>query len=861
MNAIARSSCGRRTAGLVIAAGGWLVLVTGLLTGRTATGTAEVTAAVAALRDYDYGRPRAPLDALDRLVRSSHADPALRSALELECVRLLESNVNLATTQELCRRLAVIGTVAALPALSRLLEADDVRVVEAGCYALRTQPAPEADAAVRRALDKAAGDRLVALINVVRDRRDAMAEARLAELTRHDDDRVAEAALTALGALASPLAQRTLGEARAGAAPKHGYAATLALLEAGRRLAAGNQPDEARRVFARLTSTNEPAWVRRGALAGQIALGGSEAAGLILGVVREGDDVLVPVAIAGVASVEDPQAIRILAGELDRLDAPAQVLMTDALGRFREPTVVAALARAAAHPEPAVRVAAIRALSRAGDGTTVPTLIPHLASPLPDEARAAATALRALRGEGVTAALLAALPSSASPVRGELIAVLGDRKDPTVVPALLVEARNPDAAVTRAAFRALGPLAGPQQLPQLIDALVNLSAEGARADAERAVAAVAGRMGDTGASADPVVAALEIASSTSAKVSILRVLGAIGTAPAYDVVSAALDDPETALRDAALRTLADWPDARPVPRLLALLDAGMIEPERTIALRGCLRLLAGNSGPGGEPGQRLDGAHRNTGSPGSDAPLYARLMRHASSPADKTLLLSGLAQGRDPETLRLIEAWLEDPAVRGEAALAALSVARALPLVHAEAITRAMRKVANATPDAALRAQASSLIVPPRPDLHLDELKPVRAKSGNGSGSTMAGRNCIGDPLRVQGVTFARGIGEHAKADLEYALEPRFTRFVALVGLDDQVGRYHDIRGSSIVRVYCGDRRMAETPILRGAGAWCGLDFEIPAGATTLRIEVDDAGDGIDFDDVNLVNAGFVMGR
>ncbi|MFO8013681.1 MAG: NPCBM/NEW2 domain-containing protein [Phycisphaerae bacterium] len=148
-----------------------------------------------------------------------------------------------------------------------------------------------------------------------------------------------------------------------------------------------------------------------------------------------------------------------------------------------------------------------------------------------------------------------------------------------------------------------------------------------------------------------------------------------------------------------------------------------------------------------------------------------------------------------------------------------------------------------------------------RPDVYLDTLTPVRAVSGNHDGRTHVNRNCSGAPLRLNGVTYERGIGEHAKADLTYALKPEYRRFVCTVGLDDQVGRHGDVRGSVIVMVLADKRPAFRTPLLQGAGASCNMDIAIPRGAKTLRLVVDDAGDGVGYDDVDFVNAGFMVGE
>ena len=147
------------------------------------------------------------------------------------------------------------------------------------------------------------------------------------------------------------------------------------------------------------------------------------------------------------------------------------------------------------------------------------------------------------------------------------------------------------------------------------------------------------------------------------------------------------------------------------------------------------------------------------------------------------------------------------------------------------------------------------------PDVFLDELPLASMKSGNEQPErkTQLRKNCIGKPLRLGGVTYERGIGDHAghdfAAELVYALRPEYRRFVSLAGVDDQT----DHRGSLRVQVYVDDQLKAKTPILRGGQMPYYFDLEMPRGAKQLRVVIDDAGDGYAYDDADFVNAGFLV--
>jgi hypothetical protein len=327
----------------------------------------------------------------------------------------------------------------------------------------------------------------------------------------------------------------------------------------------------------------------------------------------------------------------------------------------------------------------------------------------------------------------------------------------------------------------------------------------------------------------------------------LRLLAGTRTPNALRVVTTQLREGRPEDREAALRALSQWPNEAGLDPLLELSTERLSDTERTLVLRGAVRLLQEAQTPGRS---KSDG--------------FRQLLPLAADPASRKLLLSGLAQVNEPAALELILPILDDPAVRPEASLAAFTIASNLGPGDDAIVNATMNRIVALAPSADLSTQAEARLRPARPalpDVFLDTLKPIKAVSGNdsGKGKPQINRNCTGQPLKLEGVTYARGIGEHAPAELDYEIQPGYKRFVCVVGLDDQVARYHDERGSILVKVLADDRLLAQTRTLRGGGASANVDTLIPPRARALRLIVEDAGDGVDFDDADFVNAGFVV--
>jgi nicotinamidase-related amidase len=138
---------------------------------------------------------------------------------------------------------------------------------------------------------------------------------------------------------------------------------------------------------------------------------------------------------------------------------------------------------------------------------------------------------------------------------------------------------------------------------------------------------------------------------------------------------------------------------------------------------------------------------------------------------------------------------------------------------------------------------------PPRPQVHLGDLQPLRATSprlldGHTYNAVAPDvgfdRASGGGPLRIGGRRHQRGVGTLLPAHLVYAVEPHWRRFVALAGLDDAVldqdhGMLHASRAAVRFRVFVDGEPAAESPILRAAQVW-RFDLPLPEGVAVISL-------------------------
>ena len=653
---------------------------------------ADIGKAVAAILDYDIGKPHAPVAEVERLVLAAHGKPDLRQHLEAQFIRALEGKATDEARLFICQQLWRIGSEASVPVLQKMLL--DEKTAHAACWGLANNPSPKATAALRDALGQAKGKALVSVIGLLGDRRDTASVEALGKLAAGEGAAVADAAAAALGRISGSDAAAALAKARTGGDARRRAAVTEGYLQCADRLAAAGKEKEAAAIFRELLAPNESRLIRRGALVGLLGLGGPDAVALVISTLSGGDAMLKATAIANVRTLKGQGVTERFAAEVPKLPADLQVLLIGALADREDPAVRPAIGSAAKSDNGDVRIAALKALAKVGDASSVALLASAMDAAGGGERLAAAVSLLVLRGAGVDAAIVESMKSAKPAAKAQLIQILSDRGAASAAPAILNEAAGQDPTVRAAALKALARLAEAKDVPALLEVLVNLQGDDGRDEAEGAVVAVSRKFADESGRADPTLAALRTASSAAAKASLLRVLRGLAGAKALAAAQAALKDADPKVQDAAIRALADWPDPGPVAALMDVLRTATNETQRVVALRGCVRLL-GLAGASPTP---------------ETVKAYEEIIGRAKRPEEKKLVLAGLANLSHPAALAMAESCLADESVSAEAAMAVVNVARAIMGAYRDEVKTAMAKLAASTKNADLKRQAEDII-------------------------------------------------------------------------------------------------------------------------------------------------------
>ncbi len=107
-----------------------------------------------------------------------------------------------------------------------------------------------------------------------------------------------------------------------------------------------------------------------------------------------------------------------------------------------------------------------------------------------------------------------------------------------------------------------------------------------------------------------------------------------------------------------------------------------------------------------------------------------------------------------------------------------------------------------------------------------------------------------GNVITLNGVTYTKGLGVHSNSAITFDLNGQYERFIADVGIDDEVGGL----GSVTFEVWLDGSQIYDSGLMTGNTATRNVDVGVEGG-NELRLVVADAGDGLNYDHADWANA------
>ena len=633
---------------------------------------------LAEIATYEFGQSRQPLTELDDLVCSAYDSPQTLKQIEKRFLQFLGSDATPAAKQFICKKLSIIGTEEAVPTLAAMLTekaTSDIEPSDMARYALERIPGPAVDRTLREALGKTSGKVKVGIINSLGQRGDEEAVEQLSKLLTSTDKDIAQAALSALGKIGGREAAKLLGQSRSEVGPQLQLAWADACLMCADKLLAAGDKRSAVRIYRQMYAPRMPWPMRAAGLRGMVTARPERAVRLVVGVLKGEDEQMQAVVIGLLREIAWAEMIEAVTAELPNLSVTGQVRVLSALGDRGDHSALPAVIKGTKVKNEPVRIAALKALGALGGSSEVEVLANTACEP-GEVGKTAAESLNQLSQTGVDAAILNYMQKADMKVCVVLIRSLTARQYTKAVPTLLNLAEDRNESIRHESLKALGALATEDALAQMVNLLLKAHDSTERGIAEKAVLVTCRRVEDAGKSTQYLLDALPDA-SVPARCSLLGLLGRFGGEKALEVVSTAVKDNNKNVRYAAIRSLANWPDAQPAP---ALIELARSEPEkihRVLALRGYIRMI---------------GLAKDS-SAGQTLAMYEAAMAACERPEEKKLILADIPKVATIEMLKFAEPYLEDRAVKDEAKVAYMALALAIKPEHPKEAAAAINRL------------------------------------------------------------------------------------------------------------------------------------------------------------------------
>lgn len=577
-------------------------------------------------------------------------------AKEKEALAVLQSDAPKGEKAIACKKLAIYGSSASVAEVAKLLP--DPQLSSWARIALEAIPGKEADEALRKASESLDGLLLVGTINSIGVRRDAVAVELLTGRLKDKDEEVASAAAVALGRVGNDAAAKSLRAALPGSPAKVRSAVAEGCVLCAEKLHNDGKSADAVAIYDEVRKAELPKQRIVEATRGAILARKQDGIPLLLEQLRSSDKKMVEIALMTAREFPGKEIDKALAGELDKAKPELGALIILAMAD-RPQTEVSAISKAAASGPKPVRMAAIKALSRVGDASSLDSLLATSVDADEDLALAAKATLADLPGDKVNSQIATMLPNAKGKSQLVLIELVGQRRI-EATPALLKAIDSSDKKVRSAALIALGETVTIKELPILIKQAISSKNPDDAADAQQALKSASVRMPDREACATEITTAFNTAPAAS-KVLLLEILGDVGGEKALKTLGSAAKSNDPQMQDAGSRILGKWASLDAAPVLFDLAKSAPAPQFRSRALKGYISLA------------------RRFPMPDEDrASMCQKAFDLTKDPAEQKLVLDVCRIQPSVETLKLAIKLMQVPELKEDATQTTLLVAQKL---------------------------------------------------------------------------------------------------------------------------------------------------------------------------------------
>ena len=579
------------------------------------------------------------------------------AAKEQELLAVLRSAAPGAEKAIACKGLAIHGSTKAVPDLAKLLT--NPQLSSWARIALEVIPGDASDDALREAADSLTGLLLVGTINSIGFREDAKAVDLLTKRLHDTDAEVASAAAVALGRIGNDAATRTLRAGLASVPDKVRSAVAEGCVLCAERLHSKGDTAAAAEIYDEVRNADVPKQRILEATRGAILARSQKGIPLLLELFQSKDKAMFQLALGTVREYPGNTVDPFLPEEVSRTTPDRAALIIQAMADRPKFVILPAVLKSAEQGPKQVRLSAIDALRRVGDGSCLSTLLEIAVGSDTELSQAAKTTLADLPGQNVNGEIVVLLPTSKGKTQTLLLQLVGQRRI-NAVEEVEKSLDHSDKAVRSAALIALGETVSLKKLDVLISQVLAPRRSEDAAVARQALKTASVRMPDREGCAAKLATALK-RSPAGSKTALLEILSDVGGKTALQTLAMAAKSKAPQLQDDGSRLLGKWNDLDVAPVLLDLAKTAPAEKFRIRALRGYIGVARKFAMP---EKQRVE--------------MCQNAFDVATRIDEKKLVLDVLALHASPQGLRLATKAMGTRALKPKATQATLNIAQKL---------------------------------------------------------------------------------------------------------------------------------------------------------------------------------------
>ncbi|MCR5380051.1 MAG: hypothetical protein K6G44_03620 [Lentisphaeria bacterium] len=271
-------------------------------------------------------------------------------------------------------------------------------------------------------------------------------------------------------------------------------------------------------------------------------------------------------------------------------------------------------------------------------------------------AKAAVASVKAPLADGLAALAL----QSKDAVQQGVLEIIEKRNDTAALPKISALADIGDLEMKQTLCRIHGNIGDETSMPFILNQLQKAEDKKSILAAEKGLLTLCRRLGDAKLYL-PALKNAFAASKAEAKPSLLKAVALAGSQEALDMEVAAWKNEGDAVKEAALRTLAEWPNVAALPTLRDIAATTEKPLLQVLAFRGCVRLI---------PMQNKKNAEK--------ADDMAAMVGLAKRVDERKLAVGAIGNLTDAKSLTYLLDYLKDDELKGEAASAIVNLSEKL---------------------------------------------------------------------------------------------------------------------------------------------------------------------------------------